>query len=625
MEKWKKKALELITGLAFTSKKYPAVIPYKPSKTVISANEHKYFHRSAPEKHGISSDRICRMIDELENEKRVNLHNLLVVKDGVVIAECSHPGYDVNISHLSHSMSKTLTGMAIGFLIDEGRLTVNEKLVNIFPEYTPKDKKFSNITVHHLLNMSSGVAFSELGAVTETQWLKAFFGARVDFQPGKFFAYNSMNSYVLSAIVTKLSGETLTDFLTERLFAPLGIKNGFLETSPEGIEKGGWGVYLSCESWAKIGVMMLGKGKFEGEQVLPEKWAEEMIKTHSISPKKSGEFNYGYHLWVGRNDGEFLFNGMLGQNVWVSTKNNVVVSMNAENSELFQKSAALEIIQKYFSTDIDTDEKDEGASFAALRKKEKEFYRSRHWIKSREPLKGISYRLGLKTRKPFDRQWDSLLGTYTFANNNQGILPLFVRALQNNYTGGIESFSFERIGEMLYFTSREGGTDYKFEVGLYDFKSTVLDFNGEKYIINAIAEAIEDEDRNPVFKLEFIFPELPNTRRIKITFGEGGKIIVRMDETPNHNLAAPLVEALYVTNPKLAFGVSIIEKRVGDRIIVRKLESVVTPTLIGVNKSSRTYYNIIEEENEKVAESIKTVKPVSSLILKLAKETDKEE
>ena len=625
MEKWKKKALELITGLAFTSKRYPAVIPYEPSKTAIAGYERKYFHRSSPEKHGISSARICRLIDELENEKRANLHNLLIVKDGVVIAECSHPGYDVNISHLSHSMSKSLTGMAIGFLVDEGRITTEEKLVDIFPEYTPKDKKFYDITVHHLLSMSSGVSFSELGSVTETQWLKAFFESKVDFQPGKNFAYNSMNSYVLAAIVVKRSGESLTDFLTERLFAPLGIKNGFWESGPEGIEKGGWGLYLSCESFAKIGVMMLGKGKFEGEQILPSEWAEEMLKTHSISPKSSGDFNYGYHIWVGRNNNEFLFNGMLGQNVWVSTENNVVVSMNAENNELFGKSPALEIIQKYFSAGIGADEKDDGANFAALRKREKDFYRARHWIKPKEPLKGISYRLGLKCRKPFDPQWNSLLGTYTFANNNQGILPLFVRAMQNNYTGGIEAFSFERLGEMLYFTSREGGVDYKLEIGLYDFKSTVLNFNGEKYLISAMGEAIEDEDRNPVYKLEFIFPELPNTRRIKINFGELGELVVRMDEMPNHKLAAPLVESLYITNPKFAFGVSLLEKRMGDKLIVRKLENVFSPTLIGANKSSRTYYNIIEEENAKVEESIKTAKPVSSLILKLAKETDKED
>ncbi len=622
MDKWKKRALELVTGLAFTGKKYPAVIPYMPSKISYAREEKKYFHRSSPERHGVCSSRICKMIEELEGEKRANLHNLIVVKDGEVIAECSHPGYSVNIPHLSHSMSKSITAMAIGFLVCDGSLSVKDKVISFFPEYTPRDKRFYQVTVEHLLNMSSGVPFAELGAVTENEWTKAFIEAKLDFAPGEMFAYNSMNSYMLAHIVTRVSGESLTHFLTEHLFAPLGIKNGFWEEGPEGVEKGGWGLYLSSESWAKIGVMMLSGGAFEGHEILPPAWAEEMLKTHSISPNVSGGYNYGYQTWVSRDSTEFLFNGMLGQNVWVSPENNIVVSMNAENNELFQKSPALEIVEKYLGGDILHDTPDGGLNFSVLRQKERDFYKSRHWIRPKEPLHGLKYRLGLKNRRPFDESWNKILGRYNFAKNNQGILPLFVRSIQNNYSGGIDAFMLSREGESLYFTSIEDGKPYQIEVGLYDFKTNIIDFNGEKYIIRAIGEALEDEDRNPIYKIELVLPELPNTRRITLSLGENGELIAKLRETPNHFIAVPFVEALYITNPKFAFGISLLERRMGDRLIMRKLESIFAPTLVGANTKSGDYYNIMKEENEKIDEAMKTSKPISSLILKLLKEKE---
>ncbi len=627
MSKWRMRAIELITGLAIIGKRYPAVIPYKPGKTKISSTEKKYFRRSTPEKHGISSKRLYDMLSALEAEKGANIHNLMVIQDGEVIAECSHPGYGINIAHLSHSMSKTVTGMAIGFLCDEGLLTTDTKLVNIFPEYTPADKKFRDITVKHLLNMSTGVNFSEAGSVTESDWTAAFFSAKVDFIPGSMFAYNSMNSYILGKIVTRISGMSLMEFLNERLFAPLEIENSFWEIGPEGIEKGGWGLYLSAESWAKLGVMMLNGGRFENRQILPESWVRESTKKQNSVPESAGAFNYGYQIWVGRNGKEFLFNGMLGQNVWVYPEKNIVVVINSENNELFQKSPSLAVIEKYLGDGSDALQTNQDYSFpwfAKLKEKERKFFENRHWIRPKTPLKGITYRLGLRNATPYDKAWDAILGTYKFARNNHGILPFFVRAMQNNYSGGIDSFKFEREREHLFFTSKEGGIEYRFEVGLYDFKQTVLNFNGEKYIVAAMAEATENEDRVPIYKLEVLFPEMPNSRKIKFTFGPDGQLVVKMKEVPDENLAAPLVDAIYTTNPKLAFAVSMLEKRLGDKFINKKLENLFSPVLIGANTESANYYRIIDAERAKVDEASKTTNTIASLLLKFTGESKTE-
>ena len=267
-----------------TNKKNPAPIPYAPAKTEVSAPERKYFHRTYPERAGVSSKTVYDMLVALEGHKMANVHNIMVLRGKEVICECSAPGYDVNVRHLSHSMSKSLTGMAIGMLIDDGLLSLDTKIKDIFPEYRYTDRRFGDITIHHLLSMSTGVPFSEAGSVTETEWTKAFFESRLAFAPGTNFAYNSMNSYILARVAVKLAKKSLTEFLRERLFSPLGITNVFWEKSPEGVEKGGWGVYLSAESWAKIGVMILSGGVFDGHRILSEDWVKKSTSTQMHHP-----------------------------------------------------------------------------------------------------------------------------------------------------------------------------------------------------------------------------------------------------------------------------------------------------------------------------------------------------
>ena len=620
--KWKNRALELVVGLAFTNKKNPATIPYSPSKTEISGFEAKYFRRTSPERCGISSKRIYEMLSALEENPRANIHNIIILSGNEVISECSAPGYDVNIRHLSHSMSKSLTGMAIGFLVSEKKLSLNTRVADIFPEYRYVDRRFEEMTVHHLLSMSTGVPFSEAGSVTESEWTKAFFESRLSFTPGTNFAYNSMNSYILARIVVRISGMSLMKFLGERLFRPLEIQNVFWEIGPEGIEKGGWGVHLSAESWAKIGVMMMSGGVFEGKRILPKSWVTSSTSMQMRAPDTTGDFNYGYQIWVHRKTDEFLFNGMLGQNVWICPHNKIVVVVNCENNELFQKSAVIEIIERYLGGKISSDVYDTKA-LSLLRKKEKEFFTSRRYTNPKEAKRGLLYRIGLRSRMPFDHSWNKILGTYTFAQNNHGILPLFIRAMQNNYTGGIESITFERDRERLFFISREGGIDYRFAVGIYKFETSVLNVNGEKYIVRVLGESEETEDKHKIYKIDVIFPEMPNSRKIKFSFGEDGRLLMRMTEIPNDKIAEPLVEGIYTTNPKLAFAVKMLERRLGDRFLNRKLESVFSPVLVGADTHSKKYLDIVADERARAEEANRATGAISALILKAA-ETDNE-
>ena len=625
MERWIKRTIELGTGLVFAGRNDLSVIPYYPQKTEISGVEEQYFRRTNPEKLGVSSGRLLAMLKAIERDKSANVHALICLKDGEVICECAHPGYDVNTWHLSHSMSKTVTGIAIGMLVDDGKLSVDTRLVDIFPEYEYRDRSFEKITVEHLLTMTSGIKFSEAGSVTETDWTEVFFSSSCAFVPGTDFAYNSMNSYILARIVVKIAGKSLTEFLDERLFAPLHITNRFWEVSAEGIEKGGWGLYLSAESWAKIGYMMLSGGVFEGNRIISESWVSSAHERRAKTPDSIGRFDYGYQMWTACDGTDYLFNGMLGQNVWICPDNKLVVVILSGNNELFQNSPVRSIIEKYLSIDLSNDLSEScfSGDLLDLRYAEKHFLESRHWIRPYVvQKKGLGQRLGLRSYPQYPREWDALLGKYNLSKNNAGMLPLVIRTMQNNLRSSIEIVEFTREGETVFFSYTEDGETYKLEIGFSDFKESVLDVRGERYIVRVMGEAMEDEDRNMLYKLELLFPELPNTRMIKLSFTEEDKLLMRMSEMPNENIAGVFMKELNGTNPKMTAYMDMIERRVGKNATNKRVTDTFAPRLVGARIGSEHYNRIMDEERERMKLSERTSRIVDTIVDKLLRDED---
>lgn len=620
METYKKRGLELISNLALSNQKYPSVVSYIPSKTELSRQEQRDLPRAFPEKVGISSATIASIISDLEAEPRAELHSMIIVKDGFVIAECARKGYSARLAHLSHSMSKTVTGMLIGMLIDDGKLKIEDTLGKFFPEYDIHPST-AEITVENLLIMSSGIAFSEMGAVTDLRWTETFLGSEPAFEQGEKFAYNSMNSYMLMAIAHKIISEeyglTVKEFLKERLFDPLGIKNFFWEIGPEEIEKGGWGLYLSAESWAKLGIMMLDGGVYGSKRILSENFVTAATSTQSITPNETGDFNYGYQLWVARSSHEFLFNGMLGQNVLVIPKNNIVVAINSGNNELFQESPALKILREYLSDDYDDDESKK-ISPLLLHKKITSFYDSRAWITPLPKKKGIAEFFGFKPKTPFDKEFSALVNSkFVFAENNQGLLPLFVRAMQNNYQGGIESFEFIREGEALYLISTEGAKAYKYKIGFYGYEFTDLDYCGEKYTVGALAVAEKNKNERPVFKIEFVFPELPNMKKLRLSISERRVLTLDMTETPDERIASSFIDSLPAMNPKINFLLDMLETNLGKNFIERRISELFSPTLMAVATDADDFETLLADENYKIREKMSSMSMVRMLISKV--------
>ena len=624
MEKWMKKTVELVSGLVLTNKPYPSVVPYAPQKTDISKREKRFFKRMKPEDVGVSSIRLYRMLAELEAEPRANVHSILVIKDGCVISEASRPGYDVNVAQLSHSMTKSIIGMAIGFLVDEGALLLDERLVDIFPEYDYLEDAFEEISVKHLLTMQSGVKISEAGSVTVSDWSDSFFASKLSFRPGTEFKYNSMNSYMLAKIVEKRSGSKITEFLRPRLFEPLEIENVLWELGPEGLEKGGWGIYLSPESWAKLGYMMLSGGEFFGKRILSEDWVRESTKAHAKTSETLGDFNYGYQLWRSRVGEDFLFNGMLGQNTWISPQNNVIVVLTSGNNELFQSSPALDTVRKYLSS-ASLSRPYERGGVGLLREKEERFFESRRAVKPLEKRRGLKYFLGFANPMPYDDRFENLFGSYRFPENTHVILPAFVRVMQNNYMGGIESISIEKSDTGIVVSSKEGGVSYEFKAGLYGYVENVVDFCGEKYMLSALASAERGKDGCLTFKIELLFPELPNTRILVLTPLPDSRLKLKMLETPNQKLAMPFLEAMTGGSKKIALVLDFVEKRFGEDFLADKITELFEPSMIAVDEASRNFDEIFREECLANEERLRPGRMLAGLISHFVRDDDEEE
>ena len=585
-----KKTLDLVHDFFVRGKNDVARVSYYPTKTVCPAPASDYFPRATPESRGLRSAHLSAMLSELEHSNRTNVHSLTVLVDGAVVCEASAPGYDRRVPHQSHSLCKSIVGLAIGMLADERMLDLDTPAFRFFPATALPSRlsgKTKAITVHHLLTMSSGVSFAETGAVTSEDWVRSFFSSDVRFDPGSEFSYNSMNTYILSAIVREVSGEGLTEFLRTRLFEPLHIEQYFFEVCPRGIEKGGWGLYIAQEDLAKIGMTCLDGGVFEGKRIVSERWIREAFSCHKITPKDAGDYNYAYQTWCARDKSSYLFNGMLGQDLWVCPGNRTVVVINAGNNEFFQQSAMLSIIHKYLgagftraSSPLPRDKK----SMRKLHLAEESFFCSRAWVEllaEPKPLVRLWRRLIGRAERPLPVLCDKLDGKcFTFSRNNSGILPVFTRLMQNNHTAGIRAVSFEKRNDRFFVSFDEGeGEIYPVEVGFYGYVPATLCVRGEHYRISSAAAFATDEDGHRLLKMDIVFPELSHTRRIKIFF-DHEQVRLSLREVPGKEVLSALFSSLPITYPRAKGIMIFVRERLNLDYLLLKIYDKFEPTLL---------------------------------------------
>ena len=611
MENYKKNLVELVSNLAFEYKPFPSPIPPYPQKNEILGRVQPLLPRATPESVGIGSGAITSILRALEDDTEINVHSIVFVKDGKVIAEASQRGYDPRCPHLSHSMSKSIVGLAIMMLCAEKKLDTGALVVDFFDKMPISDKRMKRLTVKHLLRMTSGVGFGEAGVVSESEWLSAYLFSDMGFAPGERFAYNSMNSYVLSVIadvITKREyGVGIEEYINSRLFAPLGIKKPHWEKSPDGIIKGGFGLYLCSEEWAVIGYAVLRAIRGESTPI-PREILLEGIADRIKTDAEVGDFDYGYHIWVEKSENALLFNGMFGQNVLIDLKNEIVIAMNSGNNELFSKSTTLTTIRSNLEKNVTR-----GTSFADKKKFWQAcegFYENRRWIKGALKSRGILSHFNFRNTIPFYR----LAGEYTFPKNNHSTLPSFVRIMQNNYTGGIQSFKIGVKRGSVFLSSVELASSINIRLGINSYTENEIDVLGEKYRVVAGVSAEYTPSGDIIYKFELLFPELPNSRRMTLELNELGRLSVKMTEMPDERLAGAFVDAIPTLSGRVGMFYRVLEQNFGKHFVDGKLKELFSPEFTAISLDSPDYDAALFEENEKVSELIASSRLVRSLI-----------
>lgn len=591
--------------------------PQKPDFPFDAVYE-QAFVRATPENQGISSDLFTALLRELDASKDTEMHHFMALRHGKVICECNFAPYPKGMWHITHSMCKSITGMAIGMLIEEEKLKLDENIYDIFPDHINAFSKIFRpvITVENLLTMTSGITFNESGIVSGNDWLGSFLNASVNGKPGTEFQYNSLNTYVLSAIVTKRTGETLTEYLTPRLFGPLGITKYYWETCPKGITKGGWGLFLCAEDMAKLGQLYLQRGKWNGQQLVSEYWIE--ISTARHLKTQNDTYGYGYQLWMEQRPGSFEYNGMLGQNVIIYPDMDMVLVTNAGNKEMFQDCIMLNIIRKYFPVNYHPADvlPENPLSYSLLKRLCGELENGENNNRSTS-LRGIWKRNVVSRRKHSDKKYSYRISaavdrpsdhhsfmravsgrTYVMEQQNIGIAPLFVQVFHNNMTDGISEISFTYDAGNFYVSFTEGEVIHKLPVGFGRAADGCVDLHGEHYLVATLGEFARDENDIPVLKLEITFIEECVKRKAHIFFHEDDEIEIRWNETPGKKM---ILAGLSSITEELS-GNFLYNSLLGDHNITttellhRLMEQTIEPAVRGYLKSSKETDSIDTDE-----------------------------
>lgn len=281
--------------------------------------------RSTPEEQGVPSKALIALFDSLHALPLTDMHAVVVMRHGKVIGEMYPKPYAPEYRHTMYSCSKTFVGIAVGLAIEDNRLRLDDRVAAFFPEQLPDSvsKDLAAMTVRDLLTMASGVKPDWNMRSRGKEWIRTFLSKPV-VDPGTQYAYDSMVSYMLAAVVQKVTGKKLTEYLQERVFTPMNVTEWAWEESPEGVNTGGWGVHIQPESLAKFGQLILNEGCWEGKQLVPAEWIREMCKKH----RETGREVYGYHIWhCGGHDGAVRADGALGQYVISVLDKDMVVVM----------------------------------------------------------------------------------------------------------------------------------------------------------------------------------------------------------------------------------------------------------------------------------------------------------
>lgn len=301
-----------------------------------------------PEEVGVSSAAVAAFIDEI-NEKGLGVQSFTFVRHDKVFAQCFWKPYAADIPHVLYSMSKSVTSTAVGFCVEEGLLNLDDKVYKFFPEYRVSNLQNKALTVRMLLTMRSDKLITVLDEKGGKDWIKSYFSAPFLAPPDTVFNYISENTFMLSAIVSRVTGMSMVDYLYPRMFEPLGIEKPFWESDGKGNNAAGWGLYMKSEDLAKFFLPYLHGGKYkDGTQLVPAAWVEQATAKQTDSVKDGYIDNmcgYGFQFWRNPLPNSYRCDGLFGQRCFFLPEYDAMMVLNCGQSEDYK---IMKVFWKHF-------------------------------------------------------------------------------------------------------------------------------------------------------------------------------------------------------------------------------------------------------------------------------------
>ncbi len=404
---------------------------------------------------GIDNQQVQNMIDRM-TEENVKIHSLMIIRHSQVACETWKKPLTEDDTHMAYSVSKSFLSTAFGFALEEGYLTKETKFLDVFPEYRPEktDEYLEKLTIFNLISMTSGKRAPVNGRKGK-DWIQNFIDCKWDFEPGMDWRYVSDNYFAASAAIARLTGQTINEFLTPRLYEPLGMDVPAWERSPDGIEAGGWGMLLHTEDIAKLILCYHNGGKWNGKQVIPASWAEEAVKKQNDNSgsqtKPDSRAGYGYGFWrCAGMDNTYRCEGMYSQYAISFEDYDACLVMTGASSDL-QKT--LDVIWAYMPS-VFVEEKTDAEDSIAIKIPDSDppIVTERSFLEKK--INGNVYKM----------KRNNFLDSIGFPI---GILPMSVNLFLYDKGGNMNNicFDFDKNGCVMKWTE-DGDVECRIDIGM---------------------------------------------------------------------------------------------------------------------------------------------------------------